>query len=222
MSLDKNLEAWLTGTAYGQYILSYEKTFYNNITQNIFGYHAIQLSLTNINLLSNNKIVNHYFIDQNLKCDIRLLPFENNSIDLIICPHSLELSPSYGQVLAECFRILMPKGKLILTGFNRYSLFSLMAKKQVPPLNYINLKDIQKQLHSLNFQISGGKFLSYCPPLNSADHFKKFAILDKIGDRWLPTLANVYALVASKDVVSATWIKPKSQIKFAPQVEIAK
>lgn len=222
-SLEMTLDSWFKDTPYGQYLLNYEKTFYQQTVANIFGYHALQLSLPNINFLENNKIINQYHLNQNIKCNIEMLPFENNSVDLIICPHSIELTPNYYQVLSECYRIMAPKGKLIITGFNQYRFSSNMIfKPKTPPLYYIKLKELQANLTKLNFQTIGGKFLSYCPPFKNPDIFNKFAVIDKIGDRWFPTFANIYALVLSKEVVSTTWLKPKNKSEIMPQIGIVK
>jgi SAM-dependent methyltransferase len=45
--------------------------------------------------------------------EFEALPFAENSLDLLILPHSLELSPDPHATLREAERVLVPEGKLI-------------------------------------------------------------------------------------------------------------
>jgi SAM-dependent methyltransferase len=239
------LENLLLTTPFGQELLHNEEQFYQNVTSNMFGYYAIQMGLPQINFLQTNRIPNKYLIPLQINCDIRMLPFATNSIDLIICPHLLEFVPNYETLLREFYRVLIPKGKLIISNFNRSSflglsnlphaftnLFTKRPKMTIPDMfdatninntspstkitqniNWIGLKDIKKSLVKLNFVLNGGKFFSYLPPINNFKTLSKLSWLNKVGDRWLPTYANSYAIIASKELVTFTNIKPQTQRK---------
>lgn len=235
-----NFENLLLTTPFGQDLSHNEQIFYHNITRTIFGYYAIQIGLPQINFLQSNKISNKYTIPTQINCNLHSLPFATNSIDLIICPHALEFMPDYETLLQECYRILIPNGKLIITNFNKYSplglasLFKGLARHQnatdklstnitslIPNMNLIGLSDMKKILAKLNFVLHGGKFFGYLPPINNTQTLLNLAWLDKIGDRWLPSCSNTYAILASKETATITPIKPKTQeqqLKSVPEL----
>lgn len=203
-----NLQQWLLYTPLGRHILVNERIFYHNIVQNIFGYYSIQIGMSNINFLQGNKISRHYILGHDIECDLAFLPFANNSIDLIVCPHILEFMPNYGHLLNECQRVLMPEGKLIITNFNYSSLLRLYKPKHVAfnEINFISLDTLKQQLYALGLRIDGGKFFSYRLPMDSAKTLSRLKWMDKVGDRWLPTFANNYALIASKEIAAPTMV----------------
>jgi SAM-dependent methyltransferase len=227
MSKLDDLQHWFLNSPLGRNILATEEVFYHNSTQNIFGYYAIQTGLPQINFLSNNKISSKMSLGRDISCDLQFLPFETNSIDLIICPHTLEFTPNHHIFLQECYRILIPKGKIIVSNFNPRSLLAVFGKANpiLKQINYISVSNLQQQLSTLNFNICGGKFFNYLPPFNSNKYLHYFEFFNKIGDRWFPTFANSYALVASKDVVTPTFVGTRRMFSpkpsFAPNLGVA-
>ena len=206
------LQHWLFYTPMGREILRKERIFLGQNIAQIFGNYSLQLGLSEINLLQGNKITNHYTLNRDLKAELHCLPFASNSINLIICPHRIEFTPNYPAALAELQRILAPNGYLIISCFNRYSWFGLF-KRWMPVLKtaqLISLETLKQQLQGLNFCIEGGKFFSYCPPFTRAAQLAKYRWLNQVGDRWLPTLANSFTLIARKDLVTPTLISPST------------
>jgi SAM-dependent methyltransferase len=210
------LQQWLLHNPSGREILRKERFFLSNNVKHIGGKYSLQIGLKQINLLQGNKISHHYIVNFDLKSDLRFLALADNSIDLIVCPHVLEFNNNYHHILHEFYRVLSPKGKLIITCFNRYSWFSL-CRKLIPMLKdaqLISLNQLKNQLVTLNFQIEGGKFFSYCPPFTTAKYLRKVRWMNQIGDRWLPTLANSFALIASKEIITPNLIKPLNRVEF--------
>ncbi|MCX8514455.1 MAG: methyltransferase domain-containing protein [Burkholderiales bacterium] len=198
-----HLQHWFLHTAYGRYTLTNERLFYHNSVQNIFGYYSLQIGLSQINFLQGNKITNHYTLPVDIKCDFRFLPFASNSIDLIVCPHSLEFIPNYHHFLQECYRVLIPDGKIILSSFNSHFIFKFFKSNFIVDANkFINLNKLKNQLEALNFRIVGGKFFSYRPVLTNPKTLTNLFWLDKIGDRWLPTLSNSFGIIAIKEIIT--------------------
>ncbi len=56
------------------------------------------------------------------------MPFEDNSIDLIVTEHTFEHFEKPEKVLKECYRVLKPGGKLIFACPNKYSYISILGK----------------------------------------------------------------------------------------------
>lgn len=210
------LQEWLLKSTAGRDILHKERLFYTQNVRNIFGNYSLQIGLNKINLLPGNKIHNHYTINMELEADLHFMPFANESIDLIICPHVLEFINDYEFVLQELYRILTPNGKIILTCFNQQSWFGLF-KQKIPLFKHANLiylTKLKSQLNKLNFGIDGGKFFGYCPPFNKARRLRRYHWLDHVGDRWFPTMSNSFALILRKELVTPTLIKPAAIASF--------
>ncbi len=214
-SIDTNIDNWLLYSVLGREILSKERQFYSNNIDKLFGIYSLQIGLPEINVFQGNKIVNHYHIGVDIFCSGRYLPFTDNSIDLIIMPHYLEQHNDYKYVLNEVTRILTPNGVLIISCFNSQSLLNLRRKSQrrLDKVNFINLSELKSNLINNKLSIIGGKFFSYCPPFHKASRLKKYNFLNKIGDRWLPTFANSYALICRKNVTNINSIKLKPNLR---------
>ncbi len=56
-------------------------------------------------------------------CDLLDLPFEAQSVDLLVMPHTLEFARDPHRLLREAERVLVPEGQLIILGFNSLSLW---------------------------------------------------------------------------------------------------
>ena len=256
---NNKLENLLITTPFGKNLLNNELIFYHNITRTIFGYYALQIGLPQIDFLKTNKISNKYIFPTQINCDLPALPFATNSIDLIICPHILEFMPNYEELLQECYRVLIPKGKLIITNFNRKSFLGLsntpkefaklfkkkaptdiealikqqlkaksQKKVQIPPqtqsiiqdINWIGLNEIKNSLIKANFMLFGGKFLNYLPPCNNVKILSNLEWLNNVGDRWFPSYANTYAIIASKETITFTRIKPETKRQYVKQTSV--
>ena len=136
----------------GQYLLAWEQRQVDALVADIFGYHALQLGLPEIDALRENRMPlrlcasDRFAGDQagGLQAapqragavvaarpriavinDFAELPFAAQSIDLIVLPHNLEFAPEPHQVLREVDRVLVPEGQLIISGFNPASLWGL-------------------------------------------------------------------------------------------------
>lgn len=206
------MQNWFLDTPYGSYILKKEIEFYKKNIQNIYGYYGLQIYFEKINLLESNTIKNKYILNKNLRSSINLLPFDSNSIDLIVCPHLLGLIEDYKYFLQECQRVLISNGKLIITSFNSKFLFNLI-KLNKKEINYktINLDILIHQLKILNFNITNGEFFCYNPSLNLNKKIINPDTIDKIGNRWFPTLSSNFGIVAIKYNIPLNNIIDKQQ-----------
>ena len=60
-----------------------------------------------------------------LGCDFDALPFDSQSLDLVVLPHALELARDPHLTLREVERVLMPEGRVVIIGFNPASLWGM-------------------------------------------------------------------------------------------------
>lgn len=198
---------WLTTSELGQYLLAREQAFYDRTVADAFGFRAVQVGLPQLDFLETNRIPWKCRAGQqagaNVCCQPEQLPFESRSLDLIVLPHVLDFSIHPHQVLREAERVLVPEGRVVLTGFNPVSLWGvrrLIQGRQAVPWNgqFLSLVRIKDWLTLLELEPEGGGFMAYCPPFARADWIERFRFMESAGDRWWPLAAGVYGIEAIK------------------------
>lgn len=226
------LKQWLASEQ-GRYVVEWERRKIAPLIADAFGFNAIQIGLPEVDFLADNRIPLklrvgdiQLLISQDdadplprldridLVCELPELPFASNSIDLIVLTHALEFHPQPHQLLREVERVLIPEGKLVIAGFNPYSLWGL--RRRMPkcaaagPWNgrFISLPRIKDWLALLNLETDRGHFGCYAPPFHRADWLKRFGWMEKAGDRWWPLGAGVYLIRAVKRVHGMRLVKP--------------
>lgn len=216
---------WLATPA-GQYIQRWEQDKIGRLVSNVFGYHAIQIGLPGWNLLEGNRIphraCSHSWSDDTqppegiaLYAEPECLPFDSQSIDLLILPHVLEASNSPHQVLREAERVLVPEGRVVISGFNPISLWGLHDRlpglepvSPVPVHMQVSLPRLKDWFKLLSFELDRGNFGCYAPPCLSQAWLARWAFLEAAGDRWWPVCGAVYVVSAVKRVAGMRLIKP--------------
>ncbi len=234
---------WLK-TPPGRYLLAWEQAQLDRCVVDVFGFHALQLGLPELDALRANRMphrwlaVDHPPVSQVesgtaaevpgvasqvsqeapraivLQCDFDALPFDSNSLDLVVLPHSLELARDPHQALREVERVLMPEGRVVIIGFNPGSLWALRQRlgrmvrglglRSGQPLfmpsegEFLGYWRLRDWLRLLSFEIEEGRFGCYRPPLSSQPWLERFGWMERTGDRWWPVLGAVYMLVAVK------------------------
>ena len=168
-----------------------------------------------------------------LATDFAALPFPENSLDLVLLPHTLELSPDPHVTLREVERVLVPEGRVVICGLNPASLWGLRQRRGrfcqrlgfgelfLPPgVEMIGFWRLRDWLRLLGFEVESGRFGCYRPAVRSENWLRRCAWMDQAGDRWWPILGNVYFLVAVKRVrgmrlLGPAW-KPRPSLAAAP------
>jgi SAM-dependent methyltransferase len=236
------LAAWLRTPA-GQCLVHWEQLHIDEAVSDVFGYHALQLGLPELHALRANRMPHRWVAsdsmqplqplavppprdveslslpfdaDAALHCDFDALPFPNQSLDLVVLPHALELSRDPHLTLREVERVLVPEGRVMILGFNPASMWglrqrlgraraavglggrsSLFLPRAGEFLGYWRLRD---WLRLLSFEVEGGRFGCFRPPYASARWLERSAWIEAVGERWWPVFGAVYFLVAVKRV----------------------
>jgi SAM-dependent methyltransferase len=144
------------------------------------------------------------------------LPFPSNSVDLVVLPHSLELTRDPHGALREVERILVPEGRVVIVGFNPASLWGVRQRlghvRQGVGIDaagatfmprageFIGYWRLRDWLRLLGFELEGGRFGCYRPPLATDRWLMRWSWMDPVGERWWPVLGAVYFLSAVKRV----------------------
>ncbi|MDE2428659.1 MAG: class I SAM-dependent methyltransferase [Burkholderiales bacterium] len=230
--LEKNiidLGEWLALPA-GRYIREWEQVVLDRMTVDIFGFNAVQIGFPQIDALAASRMPNRWLtnamspMDQSCNAsrpivlvhDFAELPFDSHSIDLVVLPHVLEFSSEPHQILREVERVLIPEGRVIISGFNRASLWGLrqatgrLTKNYYLPrtgefISYPRMKD---WLKLLNMEIGASEFGCYVPPFKSEKWLQRYHFMEKAGPRWWPYLGAVYMVQAVKRIKGMHLIGP--------------
>ena len=200
----------------GQYLLNLEYGYINPVVMDTFGFYAIQMGNFDIDFLDHSRIPNKFSLNSNhadLMASNEALPFDEASVDLIIAPHILEQMAEPYELLKEIHRVLMPEGRLIISGFNPMSLWGIKRLLSFDidyPWNtkFIPLSKIKEWLPIIGLEMVEGKMGCYVPPIQQSSWLKKLHSMEKLGDRWWPMLGGFYFLVIQKRVHGMTPIRP--------------
>jgi len=218
------LQEWFT-TPLGQYLLEKERAYLDEVTPDIFGFHALQVGMPEVDLLRENRITHKLRVARAGPPDVfaqcHELPFATHSIDLVLLPHVLEFTEEPHAILREVDRVMMPEGRLVIVGFNPWSLWGLRSSlgpsRDEHPWNgrFLSLLRVKDWLALLGFDVSAGRLIAYAPPFDNERVRRRFAFMEPAGDRWWAVGGAVYMLQAVKRVRGMRLITPAWQEKTA-------
>ena len=232
------MQQWFE-TPPGRYLLAWERAEFDRAVADIFGYHALQLGLPELDTLAANRMPHKYLalgspqeapgaLRPALLADFAALPFEENSIDLVVLPHSLELNLDPHTTLREVERVLVPEGKVVVCCLNPASLWGLRQRRAhlyrrfgfgelfLPDAGeFIGYWRLRDWLRLLGFEVETSSFGCYRPALASDKWLERFGWMDAVGERSWPIFGAVYFIVAVKRVrgvrlIGPSWKKSKS------------
>ena len=237
------LSDWLKTPA-GRYVLQWEQSHLDVAVADLFGYHAVQLGLPELDALRANRMPHRWVASESfapmaapsarahagadatepavpravvaLHCDFDALPFDSNSLDLVVLPHALELARDPHFALREVERVLVPEGRVVIVGFNPASLWGLrqwlgrwrwrLGRQTKCELflpgegEFMRYRRLRDWLRLLSFEVEDGRFGCYRLPVGSQKWLARFEWMDRAGDRWWPVFGAVYFVVAVKRV----------------------
>jgi SAM-dependent methyltransferase len=217
----------------GRYLLAWEREQLNQAVSNIFGFHALQLGLPEIDSLCDNRMPHRWLAHHiatpraSFLTDFAALPFRASSLDLVVLPHSLELAHDPHTTLREVERVLVPEGRVVICGLNPASLWGLRQRRAhlyhrmgfghmfLPEAGeFIGHWRLRDWLRLLGFEVEILRFGCYRPALSSEKWLQRFAWMDTAGARLWPILGAAYFVVAVKRVrgmtlLNAGWKAPR-------------
>jgi SAM-dependent methyltransferase len=220
----------------GQYVLDWERARFDAALADVFGYHALQLGLPAIDALAANRMPHRWLaltappptasaatdtahaslasMRAALAADSTALPFAEGSLDLVVLPHTLELSPDPHATLREVQRVLVHEGRVAITGLNPTSLWGLRLRRSQPSppdagesIGHWRLRD---WLRLLEFELESLAFGCYRPAVRSERALARYGWMDRVGARCWPIFGAAYFMLAVKRtrgarLVGAAW-----------------
>lgn len=229
--------------AFGRYLLEWEQQRCDEAVADIFGYHSLQLGLSQLQALRQNRMPHQWLampsmdlnpeslacqeqLQAHLCCAPEALPFAEASLDLLVLPHTLELCQNPHAVLREAVRVLVPEGRLLLFGLNPFSLWGLqhgLERVRAPSLNAwqgLSYPRVREWLQVLAMDVEAVDFGCHAPAVESEVWLERWRWLDKLGHKAWPVLGGAYCVLAVKKVhgmrlLEPAWRKHKTAPKAA-------
>jgi SAM-dependent methyltransferase len=181
----------------------------------------MQLGMPEVDLLRESRIAHRVRIaaadrpDVYAKC--HELPLATHSIDMVLLPHVLEFAAEPHAILREVDRVMMPEGRLVIVGFNPWSLWGLRSSvgfsRNDYPWNgrFVSLPRVKDWLALLGFDVNAGRLVGYAPPFDNVRIRRTFDFMEPAGDRWWAVGGAVYMLQAIKRVRGMRLLTPAWQ-----------
>lgn len=143
------------------------------------------------------------------------LPFQNETMDVVILIHQLEFSDNPHQILREAERVLSPEGHLLVLGFNPFSLWGLRylfttRRRGGPPWtgHYRSQARIEDWMTLLGLGIERKERLYFRPPLNNRAMLGRLRRLEEIGPRCLHWVGGIHLTIGQKRVAGMIRAQP--------------
>ncbi len=209
---------WLT-TPLGRRCLATEQRLVRRTLERMFGEQFLQIGIwgSGDSFLSYARTQRSASLDwrEDAAADVRShsdrLGVANDSVDVVLLPHTLELVPSPHALLREVDRILRADGYLVILSFRPsgpWGLRHLLARQGYPPGHRHLIREgrMRDWLKLLSFDV--GARVRYCHTL-PFEQIRRFGSLPKeswVG-RWLPGLSGGYLVSAQKRVHPVTPIR---------------
>lgn len=219
----EQLTNW-TRQAPGSWVLGCESAVLKGYVSDLFGYHLLQVG--------GLPLADDYLKECPVRCKARIdlqpaalatgpfiqgsaetLPVATDSVDAVVLPHTLDFSTDPHQVLREAERVLIPEGRLLLTGFNPWSLWGLWRwlpgrRAEVPWCgHFLSYPRLQDWLSLMGFAIESTEVRVFRPPLQHEGLIRRADFMERYGPRVVPMVAGVYIVRAVKRVSTITPIK---------------
>jgi SAM-dependent methyltransferase len=204
------LRGWFK-TPPGRYLLAWERAQLDLAVANMFGFHALQLGLTELDALAANRMPHRWLATSApdprsaFVTDFAALPFPAHSLDLVVLPHSLELSADPHTTLREVERVLVPEGRVVICGLNPASLWGLRQRRAhlyhrlgfgelfLPKAGeFIGYWRLRDWLRLLGFEVEVGRFGCYRPAISNQKGLQHFEWMERAGERFWPIFGAVY------------------------------
>ncbi|WP_430462420.1 methyltransferase domain-containing protein [Thalassolituus sp. LLYu03] len=141
-------------------------------------------------------------------------PLPDNSVDVVVLQHVLDMSTHPHQIIREAARVIVPNGYLIITGFNPYSLWGAVRWTRtfstgLPWVsNPVSERRIQDWLTLLDFRSEYSGSIAHTWPVTlGSERISRRVDRVLAGTRWLP--ASAYLHVARRTVLGMTPIRPR-------------
>lgn len=140
-------DAWLRHRA-GARLLAAERAHLAALLPDLFGFYALQIGGwgRRSDLLAASRVRHRFMLDlpggdADCVANPAALPFANDSLDVVVLPHTLELVPDPHRVLREVERVLIGEGHVVILGLSWWSPWRLFRGHHCRALTLFRVRD---------------------------------------------------------------------------------
>lgn len=218
------LTLWLRSPR-GRRLLALEERELRRVLPDLFGRHILQIGnwgrgqrlLSSADMLHRAVLGTVHDLESSTVTEPESLPVRSRSVDAVLLPHTLEFSPSPHKVLREVDRILTDRGRLVIVGFNPWSLWGLrgllgVGYRAFPPgARFFGTGRLNDWLELLGFEVTEerrfGVGFPWARPRSVGDGFSLRSLQNP--------LMEGYLIVAKKRVVPMSMVGrlPRAQVR---------
>lgn len=200
----------------GSRVCAHERDALTGMVGDLFGYQLLQLGDLGADMdylaqcpVQRKTLVSHRGRPGQqgvIVADAHQLPVASDSVDAAILPHTLDFSSDPHQVLREVERMLIAGGRVIVIGFNPFSLWGIWRafgrwRGTLPWCgNFLSYPRLDDWLTLMGFEIERMDVMEFRPPTRS----RGLEAVERLGRRVWPMLAGVYMVRAVKQVSRVT------------------
>ncbi len=145
-----------------------------------------------------------------VQCNFEELPFESDSLDVVVAHHVVEFSSDPHAMLRELYRVTVPEGRIILVGFNPLSLlgvrmvFGRWKSASIWRNHWLSVSRMQDWLQLLGFAVERTDYGFHRLPLQRTARWAK---ADAKWARHWPG-GGIYTITAIKRVAKFIPMRP--------------
>lgn len=216
--LGQAITAWFA-TPPGERLAAHERDALDAMVGDLFGYQLLQLGELGGDMaylsrcpVQRKTLVTHRAdaaASSVIIAHSQQLPVASDSVDTVILVHTLDFSPDPHQVLREVERVLIAEGRVIVIGFNPFSLWGLWRlvgrwRGSIPWCgHFLSYPRLNDWLTLMGFGIERMDVMEFRPPTRTG----QFDAVERLGRRVWPMLAGVYMVRAVKRVSRITPVR---------------
>lgn len=218
----EDIQQWFDSEL-GAELLEAQKRAINRLLPELFGYYLVEIAINPNMYLSKESLVTHKFFvsseltlglsDKAILCEPTELPFEQNSVDVVLVHHTLDFTDNPHQVLREANRILRPGGYIIVVGFNPHSWWGVRKaccrniKAPWQQGQFISQRRLGDWMSLLGLTQLRCLTDYYLPPFATKKWRQRFIKIQAFGRKSVPNYGAFTVTLARKDVEGTTPIK---------------
>jgi SAM-dependent methyltransferase len=130
--------------------------------------------------------------------DPLLLPLDDASVDRILLVHALESAENAEELLAECWRVLAPGGRIMLVVPNRRGLWARMDGTPFGNGTPFSRRQIERLMRATLFAPEKWAEALFVPPLQRTSILRSAALWEKLGAGMGLPFSGVHVIDATK------------------------
>ncbi|WP_422459200.1 MULTISPECIES: methyltransferase domain-containing protein [unclassified Endozoicomonas] len=216
------LRRWLD-TDSGRLLVDYEKSLLERELGTIFGFHAGQYSASwHKDLMFSSPVRRQFILGSShladcprpqVMADPHYWPVLPGSLDLVLLQHTLEIVDSPHRLLSEAANTIIPDGKLIIIGFNPYSMTNIARwcvpgqRRLLRDAHFIPPSRLKDWLALLNFNVERIVYGGYVQPLKRFFTGLRGDLIEQRLEQLQLPVGGFYMMIATRETPGLTPVR---------------